>query len=174
MHDTSVDLGALTDLRTPWCVHTVATLRIAEHVTAGISEVRELAAAAGCDADALQAVLCHLASRGVFTETPPGRYALNGAARQLLEAPFLDLDGIGGRMAYAWGTLPTYVRTGRPGYVEQFGLPFWEDLAAHPDIAASFDALMGPAGHGTPDPSVELTCGWDAIRTVVDVGGGTG
>jgi|SRR5215472_11226055 len=121
MHDTSVDLGALTDLRTPWCVHTVATLRIAEHVAAGVSEVRELAAVAGCDADALRAVLCHLVSRGVFTETAPGRYALNDAARQLLEAPFLDLGGIGGRMAYAWGTLPTYVRTGRPGYAEQSG-----------------------------------------------------
>jgi hypothetical protein len=174
MHDTSVDLGALTDLRTPWCVHTVATLRIAEHVAAGISEVRELAAAAGCDADALQAVLCHLVSRGVFTETAPGRYALNDASRQLLDAPFLDLDGIGGRMACAWGTLLTYVRTGRPGYAEQFGLPFWEDLAAHPELAASFDALMGPEGHGLPDPHFEIVGGWEPVRTVVDVGGGTG
>ena len=175
MHDTSVDLGALTDLRTPWCVHTVATLRIAEHVAAGISEVRELAAAAGCDADALRAVMCHLVSRGVFTETAPGRYALNDAAGQLLEgAPFLDLGGIGGRMAYAWGTLPTYVRTGRPGYAEQFGRPFWEDLAAHPNLAASFDALMGPEGHGPPDPHFEIVGGWEPVRTVVDVGGGTG
>jgi len=174
MHDTSVDLGALTDLRTPWCVHTVATLRIAEHVAAGVSEVRELAAVAGCDADALRAVLCHVVSRGVFTETAPGRYALNDAARQLLEAPFLDLGGIGGRMAYAWGTLPTYVRTGRPGYAEQFGLPFSEDLAAHSELAASFDALMGPEGHGPPDPHFEVVGGWEPVRSVVDVGGGTG
>ena len=174
MHDTSVDLGALTDLRTPWCVHTVATLRIAEHVAAGVSEVRELAAVAGCDADALRAVLCHLVSRGVFTETAPGRYALNDAARQLLEAPFLDLGGIGGRMAYAWGSLLSAVRTGTSAYYEMFDLPFWEDLEAHPDIAASFDALMGPPGHGTPDPEVLVTGGWEEVKTVVDVGGGTG
>jgi precorrin-6B methylase 2 len=55
-----------------------------------------------------------------------------------------------------------------------FGLPFWEDLEAHPDIAASFDALMGPPGHGTPDPEVLVTGGWESVRTVVDVGGGTG
>jgi hypothetical protein len=55
-----------------------------------------------------------------------------------------------------------------------FGRPFWEDLAAHPRIAAEFDALMGPAGHGIPDFDVELSGGWEAIRTVVDVGGGTG
>ena len=55
-----------------------------------------------------------------------------------------------------------------------FGRPFWEDLAAHPQIAAQLDALMGPAGHGIPDFDIELSEGWDHIRTVVDVGGGTG
>jgi SAM-dependent methyltransferase len=55
-----------------------------------------------------------------------------------------------------------------------FGRPFWEDLQAHPDIAASFDALMGPDGHGRPDPEVLVGGGWDSVRTVVDVGGGTG
>ena len=55
-----------------------------------------------------------------------------------------------------------------------FGRPFWEDLAAHPQIAAEFDALMGPAGHGIPDFDIELSDGWEHIRTVVDVGGGTG
>ncbi len=173
--ETSVDLDTLTDLRTPWCVHTVASLRIAEHLAAGVTDIQDLSAAAGCDRDALYAVLGHLAAKGVFEETAPGRFALNDAARQLLDhSRFLDLGGIGGRMAYAWGTLPTYVRTGRPGYAEQFGMPFWEDLAAHPDVGASFDALMGPAGHGTPNPRFEIAGGWEPIRTVVDVGGGTG
>ena len=40
--------------------------------------------------------------------------------------------------------------------------------------AASFDALMGPAGQGIPDPEVLVTGGWESVRTVVDVGGGTG
>ena len=77
-------------------------------------------------------------------------------------------------MAYAWGSLLAAVRTGDPAYHTVFGRPFWEDLQAHPDVAASFDALMGPAGHGTPDPEVLVTGGWESVRTVVDVGGGTG
>ncbi len=77
-------------------------------------------------------------------------------------------------MAHTWGTLLDYVRTGEPAYQQVFGLPFWEDLAAHPRIAADFDALMGPAGHGLPDFDIELSGGWEPIRTVVDVGGGTG
>lgn len=169
------DLEALSDLCTPWCIRVVATLRIADHVAAGVSDVGQLAAAAGCNADALHNVLGHLVGKGVFEESAPGRFALNDAARELREqSRFLDLNGIGGRMAYAWGTLPTYVRTGAPGYAEVFGLPFWEDLAAHPEVAASFDALMGPAGHGTPEADIPITGGWESVRTLVDVGGGTG
>jgi 2,7-dihydroxy-5-methyl-1-naphthoate 7-O-methyltransferase len=169
-----VDLEQMLDLTTPWCLRVAATLRIPGHIAAGHTGIADLAAAAGCDPDALHAVLGHLVSQGVFTEESPGRFACNQAAEQLASLPFLDLAGIGGRMAHTWGTLLDYVRTGQPAYQQVFGLPFWEDLAAHPAIGAEFDALMGPAGHGIPDFDVELSDGWDAVRTVVDVGGGTG
>jgi SAM-dependent methyltransferase len=144
-------------------------------MAAGTTAVEDLATAAGCDAGALWAVLGYLVSKGVFEEPARGRFALNDTARQLLDpSSFLDLNGIGGRMAHAWSTLMTYVRTGRPAYHEVFGMPFWEDLAAHPEVAATFDELMGPAGHGTPDPDIETTGGWQPVRSVVDVGGGTG
>jgi uncharacterized glyoxalase superfamily protein PhnB/SAM-dependent methyltransferase len=169
-----MDEDPLTDLRTPWCVRTVATLGIAGHLAHGITGVGELAEAAGCDAANLHNVLGHLAGKGVFTETESGRFALNDTAQRLFADPFLDLAGIGGRMAYAWGTLPTYVRTGRSGYHEIFGRPFWEDLDAHPDIAASFNAMIGPPGHGVFDPELGISGGWEQVGTVVDVGGGTG
>jgi SAM-dependent methyltransferase len=172
-----VDIWALSDLCTPWCVHVVATFRIADHIEAGISQIDELAAASGSDSDSLHRVLRHLVCMGVFEEPEPGRFALNEPARGLLDSAGrfgLDLDGIGGRMAFAWGSLLGAVKTGKPAYHTVFGRPFWEDLQAHPDIAASFDALMGPAGHGTPDPEVLVSGGWESVRTVVDVGGGTG
>jgi 2,7-dihydroxy-5-methyl-1-naphthoate 7-O-methyltransferase len=171
----TLDLETLTDLCTPWCLRVVATLGIARHIADGVTDVDALAAAAGCDAGALQAVLGHLATKGVFQEVAPGRFALTSGGERLVDPPpELDLTGIGGRMAEAWATLPAFVRTGEPAYHERFGLPFWEDLATHPEIAASFDALMGPAGHGVPDAAMPLTGGWDSVRTVVDVGGGTG
>jgi len=171
------DLWSLSDLCTPWCVYVVATLRITDHIASGIGEIDELAAAAGCDAYALHRVLTHLVEKGLFLEETPGKFTLNEAAKGLLDPNQrlgLDLEGIGGRMAYAWGSLLTYVRTGAPGYQEIFGLPFWEDLEAHPDLAAGFDAIIGPAGHGIPNPDFQIIGGWDSVRTVVDVGGGTG
>jgi len=169
-----VDLEALADLCTPWCLHAVATLRIAQHMSAGLSRADELASAAGCDAWALARVLEHLGGKGVFIELAPGRFALNRAALGLLHEPsFLSLDGIGGRMAEIWSTLPAFLVTGRSAYAERFGRSFWEDLEAHPALAESFDALMGPAGHGVPAP-IEIEGGFGAVQRLVDVGGGTG
>ncbi|MGB2717510.1 MAG: methyltransferase [Vicinamibacterales bacterium] len=171
-----MDIWSLSDLCTPWCMHVVATLRVADHIAAGKSDITELAAACQSDGESLGRVMRHLVSKGVFEEAERGRFVLNEPARALLEPPArlgLDLDGIGGRMAYAWGSLLSAVRTGRPAYHEIFERPFWEDLGSNPRITESFDALMGP-GHGTPDADVLIRDDWDSVKTVVDVGGGTG
>ena len=171
------DIWTLGDLSTPWSIHVVVTLRIAQHIAEGRREIGELAAAAGADADALHRMLRHLVRHGIFEESSVGLFSLNDAARPLLDDGLVlgfDLDSFGGRRAHAWNTLLTAVRTGRPAYHEVFGRPFWEDLAAHPEIAGRFDALMGPQGHGMPDPDVLLSGDWTNVHTVVDVGGGTG
>jgi 2,7-dihydroxy-5-methyl-1-naphthoate 7-O-methyltransferase len=171
------DIWALSDLCTPWCVHVAATLRIADHISAGFDHIDRLAEVSGANAEALRRVLRHLVEHAVFEEPEPGRFALNETARALLDPGIrlgLDLDSIGGRMAYAWGTMISAVRTGEPAYHTVFGRPFWDDLEAHPAVAVSFDELMGPAGHGTPDPDVLLGGDWSSVCTVVDVGGGTG
>ncbi len=172
-----MELWELADLCTPWCVHVVATLRLADHIQSGHSKIKDLARVAGADAESLQRVLRHLVSKGLFEEPRPGDFALNDFARGLIgdagRAGF-DLEGFGGRMAYAWGTLLSAVRTGKPAYHEQFGRDYWSDLEAHPEIAAGFDLLMGP-GHGPRDPNILLEPSeWARVRTVVDVGGGTG
>jgi SAM-dependent methyltransferase len=168
----------LSDLCTPWALHVVATLRIAEHVAAGVHRIDELAAAADCDPGFLHSVLDHLVRKGVFRQPDPGRFALNGAAKALLDPRLrlpLDLDGFGGRLAYAWGTLLSAVRSGRSAYHEAFGLPFWDDLEAHPEIAASVeDSLRSRTQAQRPDLEVLANDDWSGIHTVVDVGGGTG
>jgi SAM-dependent methyltransferase len=173
-----MDLWELGDLSTPWALRVVTTLRIAEHIDAGRTTSAGLAAAAGADRESLERVMRHLVKKGVFEETALGHFALNEAARGLLDAPIrlgFDLEGFGGRMSHAWSTMLSAVRTGDPAYHEAFGRPYWEDLEAHPEIAAGFDALMGPEGHGVPDGDVLLDAAeWSSVRTVVDVGGGTG
>ncbi len=83
MPEDSVDLDRMLDLATPWCLRVAATLHIPEHIEAGHTDIRDLAAQAGCDQDALHAVLGHLVSQGVFIEESPGRFSCNPAAAQL-------------------------------------------------------------------------------------------
>ena len=45
--EKEVNLWALGDLCTPWCIHVAATLRIADHLAAGIDQIDDLARAAG-------------------------------------------------------------------------------------------------------------------------------
>jgi 2,7-dihydroxy-5-methyl-1-naphthoate 7-O-methyltransferase len=173
-----MSIWELGDLCTPWCIHVVVTLRIAEHISQGLEEIGPLSAAAGADRDSLHRVLRHLVTKGVFAEPERGRFILNEEARGLLEPGIrlgFDLDGFGSRMAYAWGSMLSAVRTGRPAYHEVFGKPFWEDLRANPNIRAQFNALMGQQGHGIPDWRVlPNPADWVSVKTVVDVGGGTG
>jgi 2,7-dihydroxy-5-methyl-1-naphthoate 7-O-methyltransferase len=167
-----VDLKDLTDLATAWCVRVVSTLRVAEQMAKGVTHTEQLAQEAGCDAEMLTRVLRHLAWRGIFRQIGPAEFELNDAAHGLVEpSAGLDLDGFGGRMAGSWAGLLRTVRTGRTAYHEIFGRPFWEDLDAHPDIAKSFDALMGPQGHGTPDPEVLVRGDWETVGDVIVLGG---
>src|SRR3981081_4686098 len=95
------DIWALSDLCTPWCVHVVATLRIADHLAAGSGAIDDLAAAGGCGAASRARVLGHLVGKVGFQEPVAGHFALNEAAQGLRGSLVgLGLDGIGGRMAY--------------------------------------------------------------------------
>jgi hypothetical protein len=172
-----MNLWELADLRTPWCIHVACTLRLAEHIEAGHTHIADLAQAAQADPFVLHSVLDLLVEKGIFEQPERGRFALNDAAKGLLNPALrlgLDLNGFGGRMAHAWSTMLPYVQTGLPAYKQIFGRTFWDDLDANPAIAADFDNLIGPGGHGPPNPHFPVTTGWDAIRTVVDIGGGTG
>ena len=75
-----LDLERMLDLATPWCLHVAATLRIPGHIAAGHRDIADLAAAAGCDRDALHAVLGHLVSKGVFVQPDSERFGCNQAA----------------------------------------------------------------------------------------------
>jgi hypothetical protein len=61
--ECTADLASLSDLRTPWCVHVAATLRIAQVLAVGAMDVHDLATQTHCDADALHSVLSHLEQR---------------------------------------------------------------------------------------------------------------
>ena len=65
------------------------------------------------------------------------------------------------------------VRTGRPGFDLAHGVPIFEYLSHHPERAAGFQAAMSERTAAFA-PSVARGYDFSWMRTVVDVGGGTG
>lgn len=178
MNDSAwIQLQPLMDLATPWALRVVATLRIPDLIAGGVTRLDDLAGRCSADAEMLGRVLRFLVTRGVFAEPAPGVFALTPTGRMLEDKEgvrgWLDQDGFGGRMDRAWAGLLGTVRTGRSSYAEVFGLPIWEDLAAHPPIAESFNELMAEQSAGLW-PELAGSFDWSAAREVVDVGGGTG
>ncbi|HEY3956650.1 MAG TPA: methyltransferase [Streptosporangiaceae bacterium] len=171
-------LWSMAHLGTPMAIRVAATLRIADHIHAGLCAMPELAKATGADPDALQRLMRYLAARGIFGRDERGRYALTELSELLRDdhpagmRTGLDIEGIG-RAELAFTQLLHSVRTGEAGFARQFGVSFWEDLAADPERREIFTGWMGS---DMPHRSPGILDGydWAALRHLVDVGGGNG
>jgi 2,7-dihydroxy-5-methyl-1-naphthoate 7-O-methyltransferase len=174
-----IGLRALADLATPMAVRVAATLRVADHITAGHRTAEEIASAAGAHADSLDRLLRHLVAVGLFTRDGQGLYGLTEFGEQLREnhaagkRKWLDMNSAVGRGDLGFVELAHSIRTGRPAYPVRYGKSFWEDLASDPVLSASFDTLM--SHHLELDyAGVAAEYDWAALGHVVDVGGGSG
>jgi len=176
--DPGAELWAMAHLGTPMAIRVAATLRLADHLAAGLGTAAELAEAAGAHPDALDRLLRYLAVRGVFCRDDAGRYGLTALGQALRSdhparmRAGLDLAGIG-RIELAFTGLLHSVRTGEPAFEQVFGHDFWQDLAADPQRRAGFAAWMAS---DLPSRSRQLLAGydWGALGSLVDVGGGNG
>ena len=96
-------------------------------IEAGDRRPAELAQRCGVNAAALERVLRHLVTKGVFAQPEPGTFALTDLSRLLLDGqrngmrPWLDVDGSLGRSDVALSGLLDAVRTGHPVYEGMFG-----------------------------------------------------
>ena len=159
-------------------VYAAAHLGIADCLADGPRDADDLAAATGTHAPALRRVLRTLASVGLFRTDERGRFSLTplgaalrsdapGAARSTVLA-------LAGEWWWAaWGEVLHAVRTGQTGQQKALGVDEWEYLAQHPEEASHFNAAM-IGYHGEEPAAVVATYDFSGIRTVVDVGGGTG
>lgn len=171
-------LWQAADLITPMAIRVAATLRLADHIAGGTTTVEGLAEATGCDADALGRVMDHLVTAGLLTRAEGG-YELTGLGAQLREddpggvRAWIDLEGAVGYADLCLVELLHTVRTGEAAYPRRYGRPYWDDLAADPRRAATFDALMG-GRLGADAPVIATAYPWGALGHLVDVGGGDG
>ncbi|HET9143113.1 methyltransferase [Actinophytocola sp.] len=179
-HDPGLEarVRMAADLLTPMVIRVAATLRLADHIADGARTCAALAKVTDSDEDALGRVLGHLVMAGFLVRQDGDGFGLTGLGEVLRGddsrdvRAWLDLDGATGHADLCLVELLHTVRTGRPAFAKRYGRTFWEELAADPELSASFDALMSSQEIG--HPAVAAAYDWGALGTVVDVGGGNG
>jgi len=169
----------MADLFTPMAVRVAATLRLPDHVADGADSLPALVQRTGADPDALGRLVEHLVTVGVLRRRGSDRLSLADRGEELREGhpgdarAWLDLEGPVGRAELSALHLLDAVRSGRPAYPLTYGRGFWEDLAAEPALAESFDALMASRLRSEV-PEIAAGYDWGALSHVIDVGGGNG
>jgi hypothetical protein len=173
----AVLLQMMTGYWVSQALYIAAKLGIADHLVAGPVSCEKLAAATGSHAPSLYRVLRALASVGVFTETPPGAFALTPMATLLRTDIPGSMRSLGimyvEEQYRAWGDLIHSVQTGQPAFEHRYGMPIFDYFAQNPESAQIFNEAMS----GWTSQFVGGVVGaydFSPFGTIVDVGGGHG
>jgi precorrin-6B methylase 2 len=157
----------------------VATrLGLADTLGESAQTAPELAARLEADPDALYRLLRALASVGIVEARGQDRFALSAIGCCLrTDVPDSQHDWVLLESAdffqQAWADLGTAVRTGRSAAEHALGMPFYQYMATHAGVEATFQRAMAGAARLAAAAVVEAYQIEPNAR-VVDVGGGYG
>ena len=159
-------------------LHVAARLGIADELKAGPRGIVELSAALDAQPDALDRLMRMLAGIGVFSAGEDGTYELTPLGETLqTDGPKSVRDWalyIGAAAPWsAWGHLYESVKTGTPGFVLAHGMPTYDFLEAHPELAASFNRWMSKQSD-QQNAAIVDAYDFSKFQVVADIGGGQG
>jgi len=161
-------------------LHVATRIGLADQLAHGPRPAAELAAATGCDPQALRRLLRALVVIGVLDRPAPDNpdtFALTETGR-LLRADHPSsmrnyvLLFCGEQVWQSWGDLEYSVRTGQSAWERRYGPPFGPGFMT-PEFADVFNAAMAE-GTARAAPAVVAAGGFGRFGTVADLGGGRG
>jgi DNA-binding HxlR family transcriptional regulator len=174
MHPSARVFDLISGMMRTQTIAAIAALGVADAIAAGVSGTEALAREVGADADALHRMLRLLEADGLVARDAPDVW-------RLTETGELLRDGVENSMRHlamlfaselydAWAGAESSLRGGPVAFSERFGMPFFDWVQTHPDMARRFDLAMS----GTTAPRLVplLERDWTSVATVVDVGGG--
>ncbi|WP_188196681.1 methyltransferase [Nonomuraea sp. SYSU D8015] len=164
--------GADIRLKTLWAF---VTLGIATFLKDGSLSSDDIAAACQANRSMMRRFLNAVHAYGLVGVDEQGHYGLTALGRALLPGEGSMWAAVGVTMAPLWQEagerLPETIRTGRPAVLQGHATPY-PILAGDPRLATMFDMFM--AGRSLAIGRALAERDYSGVRTVVDVGGGTG
>jgi DNA-binding transcriptional ArsR family regulator len=155
-----------------------AELGLADQLARGPLSVDDLAAAVTADAGALRRLLRLLEAAGIVRTGKDGRVSLTRLGAPLRgDHPQSLRDWcryLGADWHWElWADLDSCVRDGRTAYERRLGTDFFGWFGSHPAEAQVFDDAM-TSFSALVDGPVAAACDVSGVRSVVDIGGGSG
>jgi hypothetical protein len=158
-------------------VHATVQLSLPDLIASGIRQIDALAEATQTHPVALSRLLRGLESLGLVAASPNGWFFLTPygeCLRSDVPNSVRNLALLAGAEHYRiWGEMMYSVRTGAPAVEVALGKPLWPYLDEHPQAATRFNNAMGDLARNVHLAAIEA-CDFSQVRSVVDVGGGTG
>ena len=154
-----------------------AQLELADRLASGARSASDLAQELALHPPSLHRFMRSLAGMGLLTEVQPKTFALTSLGEALKKdapgsarATILVLTGVAGPL---WTNLSHSLKTGRPATDEVFGKPLFDYIGERPELVSLFSETM-VGFHGREPAAVSTAYDFDALGSVVDVGGATG
>jgi hypothetical protein len=149
---------------------------IADLLANGAKRAEDLAAEAGAHLPSLRRILRVLVARGVLELVPPELFALTPVGALLRRDhrwSLLDACMLSPLETRAWGAVVHSLRTGRSAFERVYGEDHRSYRAKHAEEDARMDRVHRAASRIDLLTAVRLY-EWPSVRSIVDVGGGTG
>jgi len=159
-------------------ISTAASLGLADHLSSGAKSAADIAEPIGTNTRTLHRLMRALAHFGILTHAGGNRFALTPLGEALKsDAPGSARSTIlamaGPWMWKAFGELQYSIETGETAMEKVFGMPIFEYLAQHTELASQFsEAMVGI--HGREPSAAAEAYDFSAFGEIVDVGGATG
>lgn len=158
-------------------VAAAARLRVADLLADGPKGSAELAAATGAHEPVLRRVMRVLVSVGLFAEQADGRFTNTPESLPLQSDHPRSMRHFcmlaAGEYGQAFAELMHTLETGAPAFGKVFGGSVYEHFSRHPEAADVYDRAMEELARPVGRALAGLRP-FDAVTTVVDVGGGRG
>jgi SAM-dependent methyltransferase len=158
-------------------IYVAAEIGVADLLAAAPRTAADLARETRTHGASLYRVLRALASIGIFSEDPEGRFSLTPLGDLLRsDAPGSkrSLAIMAGAELYrSWGGLLSSVQTGDAAFDKVYGRPFFRYMDGNPDRWRIYDSAMAGV-HDCETMPVLDAYDFAPFRTIVDVGGGNG
>jgi hypothetical protein len=159
-------------------LHAAAEIGLADQLAAGPKTADEVAQSLRLHAPSMHRFMRALASLGILSERDGRRFALTPLGEAMKTGARGSARGTmlafgGAWMTRAWEEVRYSLATGKTAFEKVHGMPAFDYLAQHPDIASNFSQAM-VGFHGAEPPAVAEAYDFSPFATVVDVGGATG